>query len=91
MKPQLACVLWNDAHSDSSMFSEQDMEHKPYRFTTVGFLVRSDDVGISLAQEIGEDGRYRDHTFIPRLMVQREWIIGPLRTPRKPRQTPPTE
>jgi hypothetical protein len=65
------------------MFDSKDVDHKPYRFTSVGFLVRSDEIGISLAGEIGEDGRYRDHTFIPRVMVVDEWVIGPLTKPRR--------
>lgn len=88
MALSLACVVWNDAHGDSTMFDEHDVDHKPYRFTSVGFLVRSDDVGVSLAGEVGEDGRFRDHVFIPRAMVVQEWTIGPLRKPRKPRKTP---
>lgn len=85
----LICVIWDDAHGDSVMFDEQDVCHKPYRFTSVGFLVRSDEVGISIAGEIGEDGRFRDHAFIPRAMVVTEWLIGPLRQPRKPRTKVP--
>lgn len=81
----LICVVWDDAHGDSVMFDEHDVQHKPYRFTSVGFLVRSDEVGISIAGEIGEDGRLRDHAFIPRAMVVTEWLIGPLRQPRRQR------
>ena len=83
MKPILACVIWNDAHGNSAMFDIIDVDHKPYRFTSVGFLVRTDEVGVSLAGEIGEDGKFRDHVFVPRQMIIKEWVIGPLRTPRK--------
>lgn len=72
-------VEWDDAHGDTSMFSEVDMEHKPYRFISGGILIRSDEVGVSLAREIGEDGKFRDHGFIPRAMVVSEWVIGPVR------------
>ena len=82
MKTVLACVIWDDAHGDQSMFDEISMDHKPYRFTSVGFLIRSDVVGVSLAREIGEDGKFRDHEFIPRAMVVEEWVIGPLKKPR---------
>lgn len=67
------------------MFTEVDMEHKPYVFVTGGILIRSDEMGVSLAREIGEDGKYRDHAFIPRKMVVREWPIGPV-APRRPRR-----
>ena len=82
MKPVLACVVWDDAHGNSVMFDNNDVEHKPYRFSSIGFLVRSDGVGVSLAGEVGEDGRYRDHVFIPRAMVVEEWVIGPLKKKR---------
>ena len=87
MKTVLTCVVWDDAHGNQSMFNEHDVEHKAYRFTSIGFLVRSDDVGISLAREIGEDGAFRDHEFIPRVLVVSEWELGPLRKPRVRRQS----
>lgn len=83
MKQTLVCVVWNDAHGSTTMFDETDVEHKPYKFTSVGLLVRSDEVGVSLAREIGDDNRFRDHEFIPRAMVVDEWVIGPLTKPRK--------
>lgn len=70
------------------MFAAHEVEHRPYRFTSIGFLVRSDDTGVSLARDVGEDGLFRDHEFVPRAMVVQEWTIGPLRKPRKPRKTP---
>lgn len=85
----MAAVIWDDAHGSHTDFDDKDVEHKPYRFTSVGFLVRSDAIGVSLAGEIGEDGRYRDHVFISRAMIVKEWVIGPLRTPRKPRKEAP--
>ncbi len=84
--PILACVVWDDAHGDSVMFDRNDVDHKPYRFTDVGFLVRTDEVGVSLAGEIGEDGRFRDHVFIPRAMVIEEYSLGELKKPRKRKQ-----
>ena len=77
--PQLVAVEWDDAHGSTTMFSEQDMEHRPYRFISVGILIRSDAVGVSLAREIGDDGAYREHGFIPRAMVVQEWSLGPLK------------
>lgn len=83
MKPKLACVIWDDAHGSDGTLAEHEIEHKAYQFTAVGFLVKSDDVGVSLAFEMGEDNRFRDVSFIPRKMVIEEWVIGPLRKPRK--------
>lgn len=83
--PEVYVVVWDDAHGSSAMFDENDLEHRPYRFTSLGLLVRSDDIGVSLAGELGDDGRYRDHTFIPRLMVVEEYSLGNLKKPRKKR------
>lgn len=89
LKQTIICVVWNDAHGDTAMFDASDVCHKAYQFTSIGFLVRSDEIGVSMAREIGEDGRYRDHGFIPRAMVVDEWIVGQLTKPRK--RKPKTE
>ena len=68
MKP-IALVVWDDAHGNDAMFNDTDVDHKPYRFTSVGFLIRNDDIGISLAREFTEDGVCRDHQFIPRVLI----------------------
>ena len=85
-KPTVVCVVWMDAHGDTAMFDETDVQHKPYKFTSVGLLIRSDEVGVSLAREIGDDNRYRDHEFIPRVLVLEEYVIGPLAKPRRRKQ-----
>ena len=89
-KPNLYVVVWDDAHGNQEMFDATTMEHKPYRFTAVGFLVRSDEIGISLAREIGDDGRFRDHEFVPRVLVVEEYML-PLKYPRqkKVKSSPP--
>lgn len=83
---ELYVVVWDDAHGDSSMFDHTNLEHKPYRFTSVGILVKSDAAGVSLAREEGEDGRWRDHEFIPRAMIVDEWSQGIVRKKRKRKQ-----
>ena len=82
-KPILYCVIWFDAHGDTVMFDEKDVDHKPYRFTSVGLLVRSDEIGVSLAREIGEDGRFRDHEFIPRVLILEEFSPGLMKKPKR--------
>lgn len=94
---ELYVCRWNDAHGSSGTIATHEIEHKPYEYTTVGFLVRTDEVGVSIAFEQGEDGRWRDVTFIPRLMVIEEYSIGdherrkPRATRRKKPQTEKTE
>lgn len=44
--------------------------HKPMVIHTLGYLLREDDVGVSLANEYyDEDETYRGRTFVPRAMV----------------------
>lgn len=70
-------VEWEDAHGSDGTISAHEIDHRPYVFTTVGFLVRSDEVGVSVASEQGQDGKFRDITFVPRKMVLREFAIDP--------------
>lgn len=82
-------VVWEDAHGSNDTISTHEIEHKPYVFTTVGFLVRSDEAGVSIASEEGEDGKIRDCTFIPRKMVVKEFPILP-KARRAKKVSPPT-
>lgn len=79
-KPQKAEVTWEDAHGSDGTISSHEVDHTPYVYTTLGYLVRSDEIGVSVAHEIGEDGRFRQVTFIPRKMVLKETVY-----PRKRR------
>ena len=84
MKP-ITLVHWDDAHGNTDTFNDIDLDHKPWRFTTIGFLIKDDAKGISLAMDVTEDGVYRDHRFIPRQMIASMEIIKQGRTPRKPK------
>ena len=86
-------VIWDDAHGDTAMFTAAEMDHKPYRFNTIGYLVKTDDIGVSLAHDVGEDGHFRDHVFIPRAMIVSEHATDTKkpRKPRKPKELKETE
>lgn len=85
----LVIVTWNDAwgnaHED---VNPQDVAegHKPTVMQTVGWLLREDDLGVSLFVERAVEGSYRGRTFIPKAMIKE---IKPVIKPRKPR--PPKE
>lgn len=81
-------VRWNDAHGSDGTIFAYEVDHKPYIFTTLGYLVRSDEIGISLASEVGQDGKFRDVTFIPREMVIKE-TISPKRKKPSNETNPP--
>lgn len=65
-------ILWDDAWGDmTTAVSLENVHesHKPERILTRGWLLREDDVGISLANEICADGTYRGRSFILKGMV----------------------
>ena len=82
MASELYTVTWADAHGSDGTLQAHEIDHKPYNYTTVGFLVKTDEVGVSIAFECGEDGKFRDITFIPRAIVLEEYSLGPLKRPR---------
>lgn len=62
----VAVVLWGDAHENTEPMDEEDIEHAPKIQATVGWLIRQDETGITLATEYGEeDGELRTVNFIP--------------------------
>lgn len=73
--PILVSVRWADAHaSAASSLTLTDVGdvHKPSIMETTGWLLKDDEVGISLAYErsLDEgDESFRGYTFIPRGMV----------------------
>lgn len=89
-KTPIYAAEWNDAHGSDGTIFPHEIDHKPYVYTTVGFLLRSDEVGVSIASEQGEDGKFRDITFIPRAMVIKEYPISPKSPRRQKRANPPT-
>lgn len=94
MKRQ-SVVVWNDAHGSLDEVTESDIDgrHRPHVIHTYGYIVRSDDVGISIAPEWlpaidGADESYRGVTFIPRAMIIEE---RPRRRKRKERKHEPEQ
>lgn len=85
-------VVWDDAHgSATGVVTLKDIPHKPIVMQTMGWLLREDEKGISLANErcLDEgDESYRGHTFIPRSLVK---SITPFKiaTPRKKKKVDP--
>lgn len=78
MKHDIYAVKWDDAHYNAGEFEAHEVIHRPWQYTSVGILVQNDETGITLAMDIGEDGRFRGVTFVPRAMVLETWKIGPL-------------
>ena len=85
IKPTLHMVIWGDAHYNTGEFEPSEIYHEPWGYTTVGILVRSDEKGVTVASDIGQDGRVRTTNFIPRAIIIHEYSLGPLK-PRKNRK-----
>jgi hypothetical protein len=83
----LVIVRWKDAHgSATASYSEHAFPHEPKVMNTVGWLLRDDEIGVSVVAEYCEDRDdetpFRGLTFVPRGMVVE---VGYVVKPRKPR------
>ncbi len=88
-RPELGEVTWQDAHSPGSTevvsLGELDKVHKPLIMKTVGWLLRVDKHGTTIAGEDCGDGDYRNVTFIPNVLITQ---VRPLKRPRKRKINP---
>lgn len=88
VKKEVVIVGWDDAHGSAHReVTEDDMPHRPIRMYTVGWLLKRDDTGVSIANEHATDADstcYRGHTFIPAGMI-RSFDIYTLVAPRRSR------
>lgn len=72
----LVLVVWDDAHADASEALSLDdvaVKHRAAVFQTVGWLLRDDGLGVSVANERcldQGDEVYRGRTFIPRSLIK---------------------
>lgn len=72
-KPDLYILVWEDAWKESTaeitLLDVKD-KHKPSTINTVGWLLLSDEKGVSIANEDTGDGVYRGGTFVPSGMIK---------------------
>ena len=67
----LVIVTWRDAKGmGNNAYNEHDIPHGPTIIHTLGWLLKSDDIGVSLASENCTDGEWRSYTFIPRELIE---------------------
>ena len=86
-KPPLVLVKWNDANVDGDdivTLENVDAFHKPTIVNTLGWLLKSDEVGVTLVNEY-YDELFRGRTFIYRPMII-SVIPYNLTPPRKPKR-----
>ena len=71
-----AVIVWDDAVGDMTG-RDHEIQHRPERCQTYGWVLRSDERGVSLAGDwVSTDDTYRSITFVPRLMVVEERPLG---------------
>lgn len=91
-KPELVSVVWDDAHASAGeQFTVKSLDdvHKPTKMETTGWLLRDDEVGVTVANErcLDEgDDTYRGRTFVPRALVKEVKPVLKQRKPRKPKE-----
>jgi hypothetical protein len=68
MEPKLVAVTWNDAHQSGAEPFDVDEFHKPWVYTSVGWLVKNDAAGVTVAACKGDD-EFDRALFVPRGMV----------------------
>lgn len=82
-KPLVICT-WLDAHGTGiGALREHELPHEALKIHTIGWLLRDDDKGVSLAAEYCEDGAWRGVTFVPRVLVESVRAVKKVRAPRK--------
>lgn len=77
-KYKVVCCIWNDAHYDTDESDLDSITHRAWKYVSVGILVKSDEEGLTVATDVGEDGKFRGRNFVPRKMIVDEWTVGQL-------------
>jgi len=73
----IASVVWEDSCFFQRKFENgADLPHKPITMFTTGLLVKRDKQGVSLAQEVSEEGALRHVTYIPAVCVKAITVHG---------------
>lgn len=70
---KLVKVTWLDAFGevDKTIFSEHEISHAPLILESVGWLLKEDEEGVTIAMDCNpsEDFTYRNVGFIPAQMI----------------------
>lgn len=77
------CLIWDDAVGGMTG-KVHELQHRPERCQTYGWLLRSDEIGVSIASDwVSTNEEFRDVTFVPRPMVVEELRLHLSKTPKK--------
>ena len=71
---KFAYVKWIDACSVDTEIREENIPREMI-METAGILVKSDHEGVIIAQDLLDDGRYRQTISIPKLYIKKKKIL----------------
>ncbi len=76
MRP-IVFIKWNDAVLRSELNDSATVAHEPVQLHSVGFLLKSDEIGVSFCTDYDPAGdTMREQSFIPRGMIVEEITLG---------------
>lgn len=89
-------VFWNDAHSlgSTDQVELEDLKklHGTVPIITAGWIVRDDEVGVSVCSEFLGGTSFRNSTFIPKaLVVYVQYLKVSSPRVKKPVSSPPSD
>ena len=73
---KLVILTWDDAQALGGWKTAADIDHEPDRITSVGWLVRRDDVGVTICQSYNSDRRIADTLFVPAALLRKLRVIA---------------
>lgn len=92
MMPPLRKITWLDPCSPEATavhnIKELETVHRPLEVTTIGYVLKDDEKGVTLACEHCGGDDYRGLTFVLRVLIVRDESVGPSPRPRRPRTSP---
>lgn len=92
MDKRLVKAVWRDAQASSTIaFAEHEIPHAAIEITTVGWLLRQDESGVSIANEYCADATWRGLTYIPAGMLVKLEDVKKARASRTRVPTPAAE
>ena len=67
---RVALVVWDDAHAVGENWGKWELkDHKPRRIHSIGYVMRDDEVGVTLVQSIDAEKNDDHGLFVPRCNV----------------------
>lgn len=73
---KLVMVSWDDAQAAGGWTDSGHIEHGPDRISSVGWLVRRDEIGVTICQSSNNEGKIADTLFVPAVLVRKVKVLG---------------